>query len=258
MNRSRHARGVLITGAGSGIGAALCREWADRCERLFICARDEARLNAVADSVRDAGFPRPECRIVDVTDEAAMREWIFECDRKTPLDIIHANAGVSTGVECEANVRNTFSINVNGVLNTVLPAMEIMRADRSRKCMKRIAITSSIAGYHGLSGCPSYSATKACVKAWGAGLRGFLAAEGIGVNVICPGFVRSRITDKNTCPMPFFMEAPKAAKIIVDGVVKNRPIVAFPFPMRFASWVISILPERISELIFAALPKKSK
>jgi short-subunit dehydrogenase len=75
--------------------------------------------------------------------------------------------------------------------------------------------------------------------------------------VICPGFVRSRITDKNTCPMPFFMEAEPAAKIIVKGVLKNSPIIAFPLPMRLAAWVVSILPERLGELIFRALPKKS-
>ncbi len=254
---SKTARGVLITGASSGIGAALCLRWAECCETLFICGRDEKRLNDVANQVFEAGFKRPHAAVIDVGDADGMKIWMQKCNQITPLDIVHANAGVSTGEENEINIRNTFRVNVNGVLNTVLPAVEIMKQDGERQYPKRIAITSSIAGYHGLSGCPSYSATKACVKAWGAGLRGFLARNGIGVNVICPGFVRSRITDKNTCPMPFFMEAEPAAKIIVKGVLKNSPIIAFPLPMRLAAWMVSILPERLGELIFRALPKKS-
>ena len=121
---------------------------------------------------------------------------------------------------------------------------------------KDIAIVSSIAGYHGLPACPSYSASKACVKAWGAALRGQLKPYGIHVNVICPGFVKSRITDKNTCPMPFFMPAEKAAAIIAKRIEKNIGLIAFPWPLRFSAWLISILPERLSEKIYGHLPNK--
>ena len=84
-----------------------------------------------------------------------------------------------------------------------------------------------------------------------------LKREGIMVNVICPGFIRSRITDRNTCPMPFFMEADKAAKIIVDRVERNVGLIAFPWPMRFGTWLLSVLPWRISEFISGVLPEKT-
>ena len=122
--------------------------------------------------------------------------------------------------------------------------------------MKQIVITASIAGYGPLKACPSYSATKACVKTWGLALRARLAPAGIRVNVVCPGFVRSRITDGNTCPMPFFMEADKAAKIILRRVEKNVGLIAFPWPMRFGTWLLSILPHRVNEFVNRLLPEK--
>lgn len=79
---------------------------------------------------------------------------------------------------------------------------------------------------------------------------------GINVSVICPGFVRSRITDKNTCPMPFFMEAENAAKIIVERIDKNVGLIAFPWQMRFATWLGSILPNCVSDFIYSKLPYK--
>ena len=100
---------------------------------------------------------------------------------------------------------------------------ELYKSDR-----KAIAIVSSIAGYHGLPACPSYSASKACVKAWGAALRGRLKPLGINVSVICPGFVKSRITDQNTCPMPFFMPAEKLPPLLRNGLKKTSASYLFP------------------------------
>ena len=88
-------------------------------------------------------------------------------------------------------------------------------------------------------------------------MRGFLRPEGIRVNVVCPGFVRSRLTDRNTCPMPFFMEAPKAARIILDRVERNVGLIAFPWPMRLAVWGMSLLPWRLAEFIGSLLPAKN-
>jgi short-subunit dehydrogenase len=94
------------------------------------------------------------------------------------------------------------------------------------------------------------------MKTWGLSLRGMLKKERILVSVICPGFVRSRITDLNTCPMPFFMEADKAAKIILKKTEKNIGLIAFPWPMRLATYVLSIMPFAVNELFNSLLPKK--
>jgi len=243
---------VVITGASSGIGEALSLEAAKRgAENLFLCGRDAGRLEAVAEKCRAIGA-KVFARTVSVTDENAVRDWLGECEATAPIDLVFANAGVSTGVESEENVRRTFATNVGGVVNTALPAIEIFR----KRGGGQLVITASIAGYAPLTGCPAYSGTKACVKNWGLALRGHLRRENVKVNVVCPGFVRSRITDVNTCPMPFFMEADKAARIIFGRVLRNVGLIAFPWPMRFATWFLSILPWRLAELISRLLPKK--
>lgn len=240
---------TVITGASSGIGEALAYACAKRGDELALCGRNSSRLQAVAEKCRTLGARAVEAEVLDVSDAQKTSAWIAKARARGELDRVFANAGVSTGEETERNVRNTFAINVGGCVNTVLPAIEAGA--------KHIILTASIAGYGPLKSCPSYSATKACVKTWGLSLRGYLAPKGIKVSVICPGFVRSRITDKNTCPMPFFMEADEAAELILKRVEKNVALIAFPWPMRFATWLLSILPFRLNEIINRLLPKKA-
>ena len=276
---------VLITGGSSGIGEALAVACAQRGVRnIFLCGRDAARLAAVVkrceeaqrQALEDWGIegledskrpihqstnPRVEGRVLDVTDEAAVRAWIEECNAVAPLEVVFSNAGIGTGSESEENVRRTFATNIGGGLNVVLPTIELFRrnpvaADGTPR-RRQIVITASIAGYAPLSTCPSYAATKAAMKSWALSLRGMLKGEGIWVNVICPGFIRSRITERNTCPMPFFMEADRAAKIILDRVDRNIGLIAFPWPMRFGVWLLASLPWRLSEFISRLLPEKT-
>lgn len=256
-----YAMNTLITGASSGIGAALAEASAACADTLFLCGRDKMRLDAVAARCRAAGASGVYAQTVDVTDEDAVRAWISRCNAIAPLERVFANAGVSTGDETEANARRTFAVNVGGTVNTVLPAIEIFRARAGSPGGKvpgraEIVITSSIAGYGPLKSCPSYAASKSCLKTWGLSLRGQLEKEGIQVNVVCPGFVRSRITDRNTCPMPFFMEADKAAQIILRRVRRNIGMISFPWQMRLATWWLSTLPFRINEAINRLLPEK--
>lgn len=252
MSKFNH---VLITGASSGIGEALAIYYAKNGTKLLsICGRNEERLNKTAEECRKFGV-EVDARIVDVRMKEDVEAWINEANEKMPLNLVFANAGVATLEETTDNVRRTFFVNVLGVINTVLPVIDLFKK-ASAEQMKHIAITSSIAGYHGMPTCPSYSATKACVKAWGEGLRLSLAPLGINVSTICPGFIRSRITDKNTCPMPYFMEADKAAEIIAKRIEKNVGLIAFPWQMRLATWLGSILPNAVSDFIYSKLPYK--
>ncbi len=294
MNRNQN---ILITGATSGIGAALALYYAKTSAKtLFLCGRDESRLKTITQKCTHAGAV-VFSQIVDVTDKDAVKNWILACEEKANINLVIANAGVATLQENTENIYKTFDTNIYGVLNTVLPTLEIYRnrlqkqtsetssLDKFISKMKKqkrafsispftkkylgnigcelyntdnkaIAIVSSIAGYHGLPTCPSYSASKACIKAWGEALRLMLKPSGIRVSVICPGFVRSRITDKNTCPMPFFWEADKAAKVIATRLEKNIGLIAFPWQLRFVTWLISILPNKISDFIYSRLPHK--
>ncbi len=246
---------VLITGASSGIGEALALHYAKLGTKyISICGRNQERLENVANSCSQYGAI-VMAKVLDVTSANETANWIKECNEKQPLNLVFANAGVATLEETTENVRNTFNVNIIGVANTVLPTIELFKKAPSEQ-IKHIVIVSSIAGYHGMPTCPSYSASKACVKAWGEGLRLSLKHIGINVSTVCPGFIRSRITDKNTCPMPFFMEADTSANIIVKQVEKNVGLIAFPWQMRLATWAGSILPNCISDFIYSRLPYK--
>ncbi len=249
-------KNILLTGASSGIGEALALYYAalPQTQNLFICGRNEKRLNAVKKACEKQGKAQIHTKILDVSDRAAVSAWINEAEQAAPLNLVFANAGVATLEETPENVFNTFNINVMGVINTVTPAIEIYKKRTDKD--KIIALTASIAGYHGLPACPSYSASKACVKAYGESLRLNLLPYNIQVNTVCPGFVRSRITDKNACPMPFFMEAAPAAMLIAKRIQNNVGLIAFPWPMRFAVWLGSILPNCLSDFIYKHLPYK--
>lgn len=250
-------KNILITGASSGIGKALALYYAKQpaTENLFICGRNPERLAAVRKACEQEGNALVHAEILDIRDRTAVENWINQAEKNAPLNLVFANAGVASLQELPENIFNTFNTNVMGVVNTITPAVENYkkRADKN----KIIALTASIAGYHGLPACPSYSAAKACVKAYGEALRLQLLPFNIQVNTICPGFVRSRITDKNTCPMPFFMEADVAAELIAHRIEKNIGLIAFPFPMRFAVWLLSILPNVISDFIYKRMPDKA-
>jgi len=247
---------ILITGASSGLGEALARHYARPRRRLFLSGRDGARLEAVAHVCRDAGA-EVWTRVLDVTDRAAMAAWVAECDAIHALDLVIANAGISAGTglggESGDQTRAIFAVNVDGVLNTVLPAVELMRPRR----VGQIALMSSLASFRGMPGAPAYCASKAAVRVWGEGLRGELARDNIRVSVICPGFVKSRITARNDFPMPFLMEAREAAALMAEGLAKNRGRISYPWPMALASWLGAALPDAVMDWIVRRLPAKS-
>ena len=262
LDKPPRFRNVLITGASSGIGMAVAIRLAELgAEHIYFCGRDPNRVLETRQKLSSIsqwqGMGHP--KVLDVCDREAVREWILACDEATPLDLVWANAGVSTGgrEDDEEAVRAVFDCNLIGVLNTIYPAIERYRMKDLSRVARRIAITSSLTGYHGMPQCPSYSASKAAVKALGAALRGRLKREGISVTTFCPGFVRSRITDQNTCPMPFFQEAEDAARLMCRGILQGKGLVSFPWQMRFGMWLLAAMPEFLSEKLFSALPEKT-
>jgi short-subunit dehydrogenase len=246
---------ILITGASSGIGEALADKLAGPGIYLAISGRNGARLSIVAERCRTKGATVLES-VIDVSDKVAMKNWIEKVDTDHPLDLIIANAGVSPGtsgeIESAAQARRMMEINVMGVFNTIDPIIPRMRA----RGTGTIALMSSLAGFKGMPSAPGYGASKAWVRSFGQGLRGNLFSDGVGVSVVCPGFVASRITDQNNFPMPLFMDAPKAASIVHNGLAKNKARIAFPFPMYAMVWLLSVLPLWLTDSILRRLPKK--
>ena len=250
------ARGILITGASSGIGKALALAYAAPGVVLFLAGRDAVRLEAVAEICEQRGA-RVHPRVIDVTDRVGMAVWLAEVEMSASLDLVIANAGISGGTghpegEGAAQTREIFAVNVEGVLNTILPAIGPMRAKRSGQ----VVIISSLASFRGLPTAPAYAASKAAVRVWGEGLRGWLAADGIGVSVVCPGFVKSHMTEHNRFPMPFLMTTERAAQTIKQGIDANRPRISFPWPMAAIIWLLSLLPLAWTDRWLSILPSK--
>lgn len=250
---------IMITGASNGIGAALAKHYANHGVTLGLIGRNQSRLEQIAKTCREQGAAVTTA-IIDVRDKDRLISWIKEQDDQSPVDLIIANAGISAGTgestkgEHASQVREIFDVNLHGVLNTI----EALQERMIERKHGQIAIVSSLAGFKGWPGAPAYCASKAAVKTYGEALRGALKKTGVQINVICPGFVKSSITDANDFPMPFLMDAEKAARIIAKGLYKNKGQIAFPIATKSIVWLSITIPYRISELLLLFTPSKKR
>jgi NADP-dependent 3-hydroxy acid dehydrogenase YdfG len=234
---------VLITGASSGIGAALARRLDRPDRRLTLLGRDRARLAALAEACAGA----TATVAVDVRDAAAMRSAVEDAFARAPVDLLVANAGISGG-----DPAVLMAVNVQGIVNTVEPALPLLRA-RGRG---QLALMSSLAGFRGLPNAPAYCASKAAVRLYGEGLRGRLGRAGIRVSVICPGFIATPLTAQNPFPMPFLMSAERAAERIVAGLARDRARIAFPRRLYWPTVLGSLLPAALTDPIYLRFGSK--
>lgn len=241
-------RTALITGASSGIGAALAEALARPEVTLHLSGRDAARLGAVAGKCRGLGAVANSV-VLDVRDAAAMAAWIQAAG---PLDLVVANAGISGrsregGAENPAQTQAIFDINLGGVLNTVLPALEVMAAQPAGTdgVRGRIVAVASIAAFLAAPDSAAYCASKAAVDSWIVGTAPGARRRGVALTSVCPGFIRTAMTSGYRFPMPGLMDADRAARIILHGVAAGRVRVVFPWWMGLAARVAGLLPPRV-------------
>lgn len=236
---------VLITGASSGIGAALAQHYARDGARLGLVARRAGHLARIEAECRRLGAADVRCAALDVRDRAALGDWIRRLDGEWPIDLAIANAGVLTGTPHDGSLEpvedgyRLLEINVLGVANTVHPLLGPFAA-RGRG---QIALVSSLAGLGPMPDMPSYGASKAAVLSYGLALREAMRPHGVRVNVICPGFVTTDMTEQVTGNKLFEMPMERAIPIIVRGLARNRPVVAFPFTTFALARINGVLPE---------------
>jgi len=250
-----HPENIVITGASSGLGAALAVHYARSGVTLHLSGRNENRLLQTARLCEELGATaRP--RVVDVTDEPSMRQWLEEIDNEKPINLVIANAGISAGLgggeEKAEQARNIFRINIDGVVNTIAPLIPRMIARKSGQ----IALISSLAGMRGMPSSPAYSASKSWVRAYGEGLRGWLARSNVRVSVVCPGFIKTPMTDVNTYHMPFLISTGKAVTVIAAGLARNKSRIAFPIRLYLPLLFLTVLPTALTDKLFALLPDK--
>lgn len=247
-------RNILITGASSGIGSALAIRLAAPDTRLILLARNEEKLKAVAaDCIKLKA--EVDIYMADVTVTADIQNLIESIDTEFPIDLIICNAGVtnSVGKKGEAEtwdeITQVIDTNLYGVLACLNPLISRMQLRKQGQ----IAIISSLTAFYGMPVTPIYSASKSALKGYGEGLRGWLKHDGIKVNMVYPGFVKSDLSDQLNTDKPFMMSTKKAANIIVRGLEKNKPSISFPFPLNYGIRILNMLPTRMADFFIGEL-----
>lgn len=245
---------IVITGATGAIGGALAREYAAPGTLLILQGRDRKQLQIVADRCIQVGA-QAKCFSFDLRNTDQLQRWAAELCVTSPPDLLIANAGMNIDIGTDRSgerwqeMEALLDLNIKSTLLLVNPIAQAMRLRGSGQ----IAIISSLAGYYGLPITPSYSASKAAVKAYGEALRGWLADAGVGVTVVMPGYVNSPMCLAMPGPKPLQWPPERAARVIRKGLDKNRARISFPFPLNFGSWWLTVLPSALSQRILKLL-----
>lgn len=240
---------VLITGATGGIGGALAMAYAAPGRRLFLHGRNESRLRELMENCTSRGAV-VDIKSLDFADIEALIAWVEGIAPRVDLAIV--NAGVTSNVrdgESWPEIDHLLQVNVRAALATASALVPEMR----RRGAGQIALVSSIAAWFGLPLTPAYSASKAALKAYGEGLRGWLAPYGVEVNVVMPGFVRTEMSARFPGAKRFMLEPEDAARRIVRGLERNQARISFPFPSSFAMWALGALPAGLSQRILGVM-----
>ena len=235
-------RVCFITGASSGLGMGLALQLAQEGYAVGLAARREARLEEVADKVREQGgtagiFP------CDVSQRDQVAGAIQRCEEELgPVDLLVANAGVSINTRVEAfdavEIERVIRINLLGAVYATEAVLEgMLERDRGQ-----IVAVSSIAGFAGLPMSAAYSASKGGMTNFFESLRIDLRGSGVDVTVITPGFVKTPMTAHNLHPMPFLMDLEPAVELMTRAIRKRKKSLAFPWPLAAVAWSIRLLP----------------
>ena len=252
MNKFASPVTILITGATGGLGRALALSYAAPLMTLVLHGRDPAKLAALRGECERRGAAVS----LLVADLAECAEWMAALDdacRQTAIDLVIVNAGATNiiGSEGESwpDVERVLDINLRAAMATVSALLPHMR----RRGSGQIALISSISAYVGLPVTPAYCASKAALKSYGEAMRGWLAPQGIAVNVVMPGFVESAMSEQFPTSKPFLLSPEDAARKIKAGLAANRARISFPFPLTLGMWLLSVMPADWAQWILRRL-----
>jgi len=249
-------RGVFLTGASSGIGAALAAHYAGAGATLGLVARRADALAALAASLPTAAATYA----ADVADHAALGAAAADfIARHGVPDLVIANAGVSVGTlggdpDDLPALERVLRTNVVGLAATLAPFVAPMR----RRGSGILAGIASVAGLRGLPGAGAYSASKAAAITWLESLRVELRGSGVAVVTVCPGYIDTPMTRVNRYRMPFLLGAEEGARRIARAIDARRSFALVPWQMALAGRVWHALPNRLYDALAVRGPRKPR
>jgi NAD(P)-dependent dehydrogenase (short-subunit alcohol dehydrogenase family) len=251
------ARRVFITGASSGIGAALAREYAAQGATLGLLGRRRDALEDLA-----AGLPGGHhIYTVDVTDHAALAAAAHDFIRhEGGADIVIASSGISYGTLTERPedlplFEEVLAVNLTGTIATFAPFIESMKGGSGAR---RLVAIGSMAGIRGMKGAGAYCASKAAVHSYAESLRLEMKRYGIRVVTIAPGYIATPMTRNNHFPMPFLMPAERFAARAVATIARGRSFRVIPWQMGVVAALLRLLPNAVFDALFARAPQKAR
>ncbi|MFH1808051.1 MAG: SDR family NAD(P)-dependent oxidoreductase [Pseudomonadota bacterium] len=243
-------RHVVVTGAGSGIGRALVQALSAHGARVAALDLKAASLQPLA------LLPGVLPFTADVADGPRMAEVARQVHAEFGrVDLVVANAGVgglNPGYAFSTEIhQRTVDINVMGLVHSLAPYIPKM-VERGGGHLVGI---SSLASFRGLPGAGSYSSTKAAQRILLESLRVDLKPRGVAVSCICPGFVKTAMTEHDEFPLPFMVPVDRAAQLILRAIQHRRSLYLFPWPMRLLTLFNRLLPDALFDWL---LPRLSR
>ncbi|MFC1437168.1 SDR family oxidoreductase [Streptacidiphilus sp. N1-10] len=244
MTRQNRRGTILITGASSGLGAEMARQFAALGYDLALCARRTDRLDALADEIRVSTGRSVETAALDVTDSTAVASVFHDLVQRTgTVDRVVVNAGVGTGAplgtgRAEANLATAMT-NFVGALAQTEAALEIFR----RQGHGHLVLISSMSALRGMRrSMTTYAATKAGIASLAEGLRSE-SIQGLDVSVIHPGYIRSEMNAHVEQRTRFMVDTPTGVRAMVRAIERRRAKAYVPtWPWLPLGLALKVLP----------------
>jgi short-subunit dehydrogenase len=235
---------------------ALAREFSDEDVVLGLISRRIEQLDNLANDLATDVY----VYAADVGDSLAMKSAAEAFIQSVGVpDVVIANAGVSSGtLTSEAKDQVVFEqimrTNVLGMVHTYQPFVEAMKIRGSGTLVG----ISSIAGFRGIPGSGAYSASKAAATAYLESLRVELSSSGVNVLTVCPGYIKTPMTDVNPFYMPFLMDADRAARSIRKAIIKKKRFHVMPWQMSLVGFFLRLIPRYLYDSLMRRAPRKPR
>ncbi len=248
---------VFLTGASSGIGAALAKQFDERGAEIALIGRNAQKLEEFAQRLSHP--ERHRTYALDVTDRQALFAAARDFDSEKPTDIVVANAGISIGMKTEFEedldvMQKVYRTNVFAMAETFHPFIQPM----SQRGGGHFVGIASVAGIRGLPGSEAYCSSKAAAISYLESLRNDVRKYGISVTTICPGFVRTPLTAKNPYNMPFLLEPDEFASRAIKAILSKDTYRTIPWQMAVVGKLLRLLPNSVFDWALSGRGEKPR